>query len=104
MDHARPGNHQTGTRSTREIPHGRRRVTGRLLVAHAQVGDALALGGTGDGKDREAHHTKHELDALLFQAPGNQSGTVDIGHDKAPCLKSIPGKAKKASPPCFYTN
>jgi hypothetical protein len=56
------------------------RVAGRLLVAKAQIADALALRRDGDRDDREADDPEHVLDTLLLEAAGDDAGPADLCH------------------------
>jgi hypothetical protein len=80
VDNAGTRDREASAGAPREIAGGLRGVGGRLLVAHADIGDPGLLRGSGDRLHGKADDPEHVLDALLFETPRHQSGAVDFAH------------------------
>ncbi len=80
VDDTGTGHHQTTLGPAGQVARGLGGVGGRLLIAHADEGDALPLHGHGDRHDREADDAEHVLDALLLEVPGQDPGSGDVAH------------------------
>ena len=88
VDHAGAGHRQAGLRATGEVAGGVRGVAGRLLVAHADVGDAGLLRFGGNALHRKADDAEHVVDALLLETARHQLCAVDSSHGSSP-LESV---------------
>ena len=93
----RPGHDQTRLGAAGEIPGRLCRVTRRLLVAHADVGDACFLGGKRNAKHRKSDDAEHVVDTLLLEALRHYGGAINGGHC---CLSLAELLTTKLSPDC----
>jgi len=58
VDDARTRHDEAGARAPGQIANGLRGIRGRLLVTHANVGDAFLLGGRGDRLPPETRRSR----------------------------------------------
>ena len=77
MNDAGAGDDDAGLGTANQVAGGLGRIGGGLLVAHADVLDALFLGIGGELPDREADDAEHVVNALLLERAGEQERAGD---------------------------
>src|SRR5262245_47600867 len=80
MHHTRASHGDTGPGAASHIAVGLGCVRCRLLVAHADVGNAFLLCGCGDRGDRKPDNSEQMIVALLFRVLCYRVTAVDFAH------------------------
>ncbi len=80
VDDARAGHRDARARTAGQKADRARGIRRRLLVAHADIGDAVLLRGLGQRSDREPDDPEHVFDALLLKAFRQKVRAGDFCH------------------------
>src|SRR6185312_14786889 len=98
VDDTRPGDRDARARTAGQKADRARGIRCRLLVAHADIGQAHLLRRVGDWADGKPDDAEHVLYALLLEALRQQVGALDFSHNLLPSGKAGPAATLRARP------